>query len=104
MASTSRVALVTGAAQGIGQQTAIVLAQRGFSVVLNDIRESTATSEQIREAGGFAANAVTDISDEPSVRNMVTAIVERFGRIDVLVNNAGISLQRPAETTTLAEW
>ncbi len=99
-----RVALVTGAAQGIGQQTAIVLAQRGHAVVLNDLRPSDETLATITAAGGTAVNAIADVGDEAAVIAMVQQTMARFGRIDVLVNNAGISMQRPAESTTLAEW
>ncbi len=99
-----RVALVTGAAQGIGQQTAIVLAQRGHAVVLNDLRPSDETLATITAAGGIAVNAIADVGDEAAVIGMVKETLDQFGRIDVLVNNAGISLQRPAESTTLAEW
>jgi len=99
-----RVALVTGAAQGIGQQTAIVLAERGHAVVLNDLRPADETLATITAAGGVAVNAIADVGDEVAVIAMVAETLARFGRIDVLVNNAGISLQRPAESTTLAEW
>jgi NAD(P)-dependent dehydrogenase (short-subunit alcohol dehydrogenase family) len=104
MSEKRRVAIVTGAAQGIGQRTAIVLAERGYAVVLNDLRESTETRAAIAATGGEAVNHIADVGDEPSVIAMVLATMERFGRIDLLVNNAGISLQRPAEETTLDEW
>ena len=99
-----RVALVTGAAQGIGQQTAIVLAERGYAIVLNDLRPADETLATISQRGGTAVNAIADVGDEAAVVAMIEETVARFGRLDVLVNNAGISLQRPAEATTLAEW
>ena len=73
-----KVALVTGAAQGIGQQTAEVLAQRGFSLALNDLRSPAETAAKVRSQGAEI--------------------------IDVLVNNAGISSITPAEEITAAEW
>lgn len=99
-----RVALVTGAAQGIGQQTAIVLAGKGYAVVLNDLRPANETRAAIAANGGVAVDAIADVGSEPAVVAMIKETIERFGRIDVLVNNAGISLQRPAESTTLEEW
>ncbi len=104
MVTEQRVALVTGAAQGIGQRTAIVLAERGHAVVLNDLRPAEETLAAITSHRGTAVNAIADVGDEPAVMGMVREALERFGRIDVLVNNAGISMQRPAESTTLEEW
>jgi NAD(P)-dependent dehydrogenase (short-subunit alcohol dehydrogenase family) len=104
MGSDERVAIVTGAAQGIGQQTAIVLAGKGYTVVLNDLRPADETLATIESAGGKAANALADVGDEGAVVAMIKETVASYGRIDVLVNNAGVSLQRPAESTTLAEW
>jgi NAD(P)-dependent dehydrogenase (short-subunit alcohol dehydrogenase family) len=99
-----RVALVTGAAQGIGQRTAIVLAAKGYRVVLNDLRPADETRSAIATAGGEAVDAIADVGDEAAVVAMVAETIARWGWLDVLVNNAGISLQRPAESTTLAEW
>jgi NAD(P)-dependent dehydrogenase (short-subunit alcohol dehydrogenase family) len=99
-----RVALVTGAAQGIGQQTATTLATRGYVVVLNDLRVADETLARLQESGGEGETAVADVGDEAAVVAMVRGVIERHGRLDLLVNNAGISLQRPAESTTLEEW
>jgi NAD(P)-dependent dehydrogenase (short-subunit alcohol dehydrogenase family) len=104
MANDQRVAVITGAAQGLGQQTAIVLASRGYAVVLNDLRPSDETLAAISANGGIAVNAIADVGDEAAIVRMVEETISRFGQLDVLVNNAGISLQRPAESTTLAEW
>jgi NAD(P)-dependent dehydrogenase (short-subunit alcohol dehydrogenase family) len=99
-----KVALVTGAAQGIGQRTAEVLAQRGFSLALNDLRSPTDTVAQVRTHGVDAIEVLGDIADESAVAQIAESVMNRFGRIDVLVNNAGVSSISPAEEITAAEW
>ncbi|HWZ84546.1 MAG TPA: SDR family oxidoreductase, partial [Terriglobales bacterium] len=99
-----KVALVTGAAQGIGRRTAEVLAQRGFSLALNDLRSPTDTVAQVRTHGVDAIEVLGDIADESAVAQIAESVMNRFGRIDVLVNNAGVSSISPAEEITAAEW
>jgi NAD(P)-dependent dehydrogenase (short-subunit alcohol dehydrogenase family) len=99
-----KVALVTGAAQGIGRRTAEVLAQRGFSLALNDLRSPAETAAQVRSIGADVIEVLGDVSDETAVAQMADSVMTRFGRIDVLVNNAGISSITPAEDITAAEW
>jgi NAD(P)-dependent dehydrogenase (short-subunit alcohol dehydrogenase family) len=99
-----KVALVTGAAQGIGQRTAEVLAQRGFSLVLNDLRPPSETAAKIRGAGADALEALGSVADETAVAQMADAVMAKFGRIDVLVNNAGVSSITPAEDIATDEW
>lgn len=101
---TSRVALVTGAAQGIGRRTSLELATRGYTVVLNDIQSVDGVLEEIRAAGGHSTAARADVRDEPAVVHMVAGVLATHGALDVLVNNAGISFQRRAEDTTTHEW
>lgn len=103
MSETSRIALVTGAAQGIGKRTAQVLAERGYRLVLNDLRGPAETVASL-PAGTEVLEAVADVSDETQVLQMVARVLERFGRLDVLVNNAGISFIKPAELIETAEW
>jgi len=98
------VAVVTGAGRGIGRRVALVLAEEGFKVAANDLNAPDATVGELRSAGAEALALPGDISDEATVRGMVEAVTEEFGRIDVLVNNAGISTIVPAEETTLADW
>ena len=95
---TQKVAFISGAAQGIGKRTAEVLAERGFALVLNDLRPTNL------ELGVPTLEATGDISDEPTAQRFAAQILERFGRIDVLVNNAGISCITPAEDTSLEQW
>ncbi|MBI3925519.1 MAG: 3-oxoacyl-ACP reductase FabG [Armatimonadetes bacterium] len=84
-----QVALVTGAGRGIGKATATLFAQEGASVVVADVSLAEAT-ETASAIGASAMPVTVDVSDRASVDRMVSAALERFGRIDVLVNNAGI--------------
>jgi NAD(P)-dependent dehydrogenase (short-subunit alcohol dehydrogenase family) len=93
-----KVSIVTGAAQGIGRRTAEVMAGAGYAVALLDRRPCEITLAQVRAAGVEAEEFLGDISDEHVVANAVRGVRERWGRADVLVNNAGISSIAPAET------
>ena len=99
-----RVAVVTGAARGIGRKVALVLAELGYAVAANDLSPPEETLIELEKVGAQALALPGDVSDEESVLEMTNAVVEDFGRVDVLVNNAGISSIVPAEQTTLAEW
>ncbi|GGM74925.1 D-threitol dehydrogenase [Dactylosporangium sucinum] len=92
------MAVVTGAAQGIGRRTAEVLAEEGYALALLD-RQPVLGFEAI-DALTFAG----DVSDEADVAQFVAAVEARFGRADVLVNNAGIASIAPAEETGAAQW
>ena len=87
-----RVAIVTGGAKGIGRHYSLALAQAGARVVVADIADGTAVVEAIARAHGpdSVMGAVLDVSDEASVQSLVARTVERFGQIDVLVNNAAL--------------
>ncbi|MCU1692305.1 MAG: family oxidoreductase [Frankiales bacterium] len=105
-----KVALVTGAAGGIGSDTSLALAEAGARVVLTDVAaerlEEVTTG--LRDKGYDVASVVTDITDEAGVQALVQAAVERFGRIDVLDNNAGAtglaSSDRDVVSMDLALW
>ena len=102
-----RIALVTGAARGMGRATALTLARRGATVAVNDVRRAAAeaVAAEIEAAGGRAMLCPGDVSDEAQVEAMVAAVVARSGTVDILVNNAGIlSATSPLETIPLAEW
>jgi NAD(P)-dependent dehydrogenase (short-subunit alcohol dehydrogenase family) len=98
------VVVVIGSARGIGRRICTELAALGYSVAANDLHASDATVAELRSAGAEAIALPGDVSDEATVRAMVKAVMEEFGRIDVLVNNAGISTIVSAEETTLADW
>jgi NAD(P)-dependent dehydrogenase (short-subunit alcohol dehydrogenase family) len=95
------VAVITGAAQGIGNRTAEVLAARGFDLVLNDLQSPKETLENVQALGATAIETLGDISNESVVLEMVRKTQDAFGRVDALVNNAGISFIQPAEEITL---
>ena len=104
MSEEKKVALVTGAGRGIGRHVSLELAGRGYAVATNDLRELEEVLGELQDASAEALSVPGDVSDETSVREMVTAVMDRFGRIDVLVNNAGVSFITPAEETSLADW
>ncbi|MGA7314937.1 MAG: SDR family NAD(P)-dependent oxidoreductase, partial [Silvibacterium sp.] len=99
-----RVAVITGGAQGIGRCTAELLAKRGYKLALIDLRMPAETIRAIAERGGEAMGFTGDITDEPTVEVFVREAFVRFGRVDVLVNNAGVSLISPAETTSASDY
>jgi len=101
----NKVAIVTGGADGIGRATCLRFAREGASVVIADInREMGITTEQeIVAAGGRALFIETDVAKESSIENMVAQSVERYGRIDFLVNNAAVFVLRGIDAS-VEEW
>ena len=87
-----RVAVVTGGAKGIGRHYSQVLAAEGARVMIADIADGSKTASEIARRGGgnLVTSAVVDVSDENAVRRLVDETIERFGKIDVLVNNAAL--------------
>ena len=85
-----RVAIVTGAAQGIGAAFAKALASEGSRLVIADLDTGASVVEAIRSAGGVAVDVPTDVSTKDGCENMVSKAIESFGRLDILVNNAAI--------------
>ena len=102
-----RVALVTGASRGIGRAIALALASEGASVVVNYARSSTAADEVVAEivaAGGAAIALQADVSQADQVETLVKETKDKFGSIDVLVNNAGITRDTLLLRMKLADW
>ncbi len=101
-----RVALITGAAKGIGAACARRLVEEGAPVALTDIDEAggAALAAELESAGGKTMFVALDVTREADWEAGVAAVVERFGGLDVLVNNAGIAVVEPVQTTTLEEW
>jgi 3-oxoacyl-[acyl-carrier protein] reductase len=102
-----RVAVVTGAASGIGKGIAIAFAREGARIVVADRSgetEAATVLAAVAELGGEAIFVRTDVSDETSVNEMAAKAMERFGRVDILVNNAGIFSESLLENMPVAEW
>lgn len=102
--TVNSVAFVTGAARGIGRTVALTLAERGYRIAANDLRAPDETLGELARTGAESLSVPGDVSDEATVRAMVESVMGEFGRVDVLVNNAGISAITPAEETTLEDW
>jgi NAD(P)-dependent dehydrogenase (short-subunit alcohol dehydrogenase family) len=100
----TRVAVVTGAARGIGRRIALVLVERGYAIAVNDLSAPEQTLGELKRIDAETLAIPGDVSDEETVRGMLRDVIEGFGRVDVLVNNAGISAIVPAEETSLADW
>ena len=104
MTGGPKVAVVTGAAQGIGRHIAETLAAQGFDLVLTDLRRCAETTGSVQEHGREVLDAPGDVSDDSHVAALAAGALERFGRVDALVNNAGVSFIAPAEETSPADW
>ena len=101
-----RIALVTGASQGIGRACALLLAQGGATVALaaRNVDKLHAVAEEVRAAGGTAESFAVDVSDEASVKACGKAVLERFGKVEILVNNAGVTRDGLAMRMKRADW
>jgi NAD(P)-dependent dehydrogenase (short-subunit alcohol dehydrogenase family) len=104
MVKTGRVAIITGAAQGIGRRTAELLAERGYALALSDLRSPADTLRGAGKLGAEAIEFLGDISDEEVVCRFAATVQDRWGRADVLVNNAGISFIAAAENLSGADY
>ena len=104
---SGRVAVVTGAGRNIGRAIALALAEGGGKVAVNGRRNRAAVDSvvgEIEAKGGEAMAAMADVSDEAAVAEMIAAVVRRFGRIDIVVNNAAARPEKPLDAMSLADW
>jgi len=99
-----KVALVTGAARGLGKAYCLALAREGANVVAVDVADCVATANEVQAHEVKALSLKLDISTERDTLEMVHKAVERFGKLDILVNNAAISPQQPIDDISFADW
>lgn len=101
-----RVAIVTGAAMGIGKGIAAALSREGAKVAVADVNEAEGkrTVEELDRAGGDALFVRTDVADEAQIQALIERTVERFGSLSILVNNAAVGVYTPVHETTLEAW
>jgi len=107
MSTAKKVALVTGAASGIGKATAIAFSEAGYRTVVSDVHEQGGqeTVDLITHKGGEAFFAKADVSKEEDVASLMTSIKDKYGRLDAAFNNAGIDgEQAPISEYTLRAW
>lgn len=107
MRFTDKVAIITGAASGIGLATAKRLGQEGARIVIADLNEekARAAADEVRAAGAPDAWAsACDVSREEQVEATFAGVISRFGRVDVVVNNAGLMVFKPITETTGGDW
>ncbi len=105
MRLANKVAIITGAASGMGQAAALLFAQEGASIVVSDVSVEAGerTVKLIQEVGGKAIFVRANVADEAEVKTMVASAVETFGRVDVLYNNAGIMPTDDGSVTDITE-
>jgi len=111
-----RVAIVTGASSGIGRGICLEFARAGARVVVADVREepkrgvyheqdvTTTTAQEIHKIGGQAQFVQTDVADEAAVRGLISATVDAFGAIDIIVSNAGVYIPADSQQLSVSDW
>ena len=103
----NKVALITGASKGIGAATAIMFAQNGYDVIINycsSAESAILLEKSLKETGFSALSYMADVSKSNDVKRMVNDVIERYGKIDVLINNAGVAQQKLFTDITDEDW
>jgi 3-oxoacyl-[acyl-carrier protein] reductase/pteridine reductase len=104
---TGKTALVTGAAKRIGRAIAMALAEGGANVAITYLASQAEAEQTVRDLAAFDVDAFavrTDLTDPQSIRESVAAVIDEFGRLDLLVNNAGVFESAALEQITVAQW
>lgn len=106
MSTEGNIAIVTGAGQGIGKAIAFIIASKGAIPVIVDINENTAKQavEELKNTGKEALAIKVDISNVEEIKNMVKVVIDRYRKVDILVNNAAILHSTPIKDITEQEW
>ncbi|AKM32683.2 3-hydroxybutyrate dehydrogenase [Pandoraea faecigallinarum] len=101
-----KVAVVTGAASGIGKEIALTLARAGAAIAIADLNQqgADAVAEEIRAAGGKAIGVAMDVTSEDAVNSGIDKVADTFGSIDILISNAGIQIVNPIENYAFSDW
>jgi 3-oxoacyl-[acyl-carrier protein] reductase len=101
-----KVAIVTGAARGIGRTIAETLAQEGVSVIVTDVNEANLleTAQRFADKGWQGGTHICDVRDYAAIERIVEQVVQEYGRIDILVNNAGVAGGAPVERLSEEKW
>lgn len=101
-----KVALITGAASGIGKEIALEFARQGAAIIIADLNQSATneTAAEIKKMGHQAFGIAVDVTDEAQVNAAIDSSVQTFGNIDILISNAGIQIIHPIEELSFADW
>lgn len=103
---SGKVAVVTGASRGIGRAISEALAEEAATIVLaaRTLRDLQQAAEAVSKAGGVAEIVATDLADERSIKHLARVVGEKFGRLDILINNAGVTHSAELAETRTADW
>jgi NAD(P)-dependent dehydrogenase (short-subunit alcohol dehydrogenase family) len=103
---SEKVAVITGASKGLGKAIALALARAGAQLALasRNLKQLTETADAARALGTAVEVFQADVTNEQQIRNLEKEVVARFGKVHILVNNAGINIRKPVTEFTLAEW
>jgi 3-hydroxybutyrate dehydrogenase len=101
-----KVAVVTGAASGIGKQIALTLSAAGAAIAIADLNQdgANAVAEEIKQAGGKAIGIAMDVTNEEAVNQGIDKVAAEFGSVDILISNAGIQIVNPIENYAFSDW